>query len=103
MGRGVAKRLGSWEAGRLEGLGAVISHARRSGEVGGLKPVLHGLSKPVLGKGKPVTRKRKSSTIHPANADKSEGGGSSKHLIFDNFRLYRCRSCIPEVRGFRTD
>ena len=42
-------------------------------------------------------------TIHPANADKSEGGGSSKHLIFDHFRLNRCRGCIPEVRGFLTD
>ena len=41
--------------------------------------------------------------IHPANADKSEGGGSSKHIIFDYFRLNRCRGCIPEVRGFLTD
>ena len=30
-------------------------------------------------------------------------GGSSKHCIFYHFRLNRCRGCIPEVRGFRTN
>ena len=27
----------------------------------------------------------------------------SKHIIFDHFRLNRCRGCTPEVMGFRTD
>ena len=41
-------------------------------------------------------------TIHPADADKSEGGLQNP-FIFDNFRLNRCRGCTPVIRGFLTD